>query len=268
MPEGGVDVWLAVYHHHSLPLGRHRFDSPVVAYILEMRPNDPFVMCREPFEAILCPDPTMQHPSPRVVPCGRPLPHPVVPYTHPSQSEIEHPVVGMFGFMTQGKQWDGLARAILDEFDTATLRLRLPIATYVPAGQDYIELIRRNITSLSSRLELEIEQQYCSQAELVEWCRGNTLNAFLYDRDMPGLSAVPDQAVAAGRPIAVSTNETFRHVHPYVHPYGQQTLRGCIEQSQIGVPLMQRDWADKEIQRALLRAVKIASPTLMLNTKI
>ena len=78
--------------------------------------------------------------------------------------------------------------------------------------------------------------------ELIEWCGHNTLNCFFYNRMQPGLSATTDQAISSGRPLAVSTNETFRHIHPYIRPYPFRTLKEAIELSQPEVLQMQRAW--------------------------
>src|SRR5262249_57082534 len=79
--------------------------------------------------------------------------------------------------------------------------------------------------------------------DLIRWCARNNLNAFLYERAMPGLAAATDQALSSGRPIAVSANDTFRHLHDYVKPYPFRSLKESIRLSGPEVARMQADWS-------------------------
>lgn len=85
--------------------------------------------------------------------------------------------------------------------------------------------------------------------QLINWCSQNTLNCFLYDRNMPGLAATTDQAIIAGRPIAISNNETFRHLLVYLPPYPESSLKQAIETSVQGVKKMQTDWSPENFAR-------------------
>ena len=94
-------------------------------------------------------------------------------------------------------------------------------------------------------VQVEITRDYMSKEELIEWCSQNTLNCFLYDRNMPGLSATTDQAISSGRPLAVSVNDTFRHVTTFIKAYPDRSLKESIAVSQPEVLQIQRAWAPK-----------------------
>jgi len=88
-----------------------------------------------------------------------------------------------------------------------------------------------------------------SKPELIQWCARNTLNCFLYDRSQTGLSATTDQAIVSGRPLAVSANETFRHLHEYLTPYPLRSLKESIAISGSEVAAMREAWAPRAFAR-------------------
>ena len=90
--------------------------------------------------------------------------------------------------------------------------------------------LKKQIRNVAHRgIEVQITEDYMSKQELVNWCSQNTMNVFLYDRDLPGLAATTDQCITSGRPLAVSDNETFRHVLEYVGPYPYWNLKKSLE---------------------------------------
>jgi hypothetical protein len=91
-------------------------------------------------------------------------------------------------------------------------------------------------------VQVIITNEFMTKEQLIEWCGQNTLNCFLYNRNQPGLSATTDQAISSGRPLVISNNETFRHIHRYIRPYPFQSLRDAIASSIPQVQQMQKDW--------------------------
>jgi hypothetical protein len=67
---------------------------------------------------------------------------------------------------------------------------------------------------------------------------------FPYYRDLPGLSAVTDQAVVAGRGMAITNCNTFRHLHKYIGYYPKETYLQLTETTVPGVKQMQEDWSN------------------------
>ncbi|MEO6583897.1 MAG: hypothetical protein ABIO05_06210, partial [Ferruginibacter sp.] len=51
-----------------------------------------------------------------------------------------------------------------------------------------------------------------------------------------------DQAIISGRPLAVSQNDTFRHILAYLQPYPAQSLKESIQNSLPKVMQMKEDW--------------------------
>jgi len=215
--------------------------------VLETLTNNPFVLCpAKDFDAYLAIDPTMNVTDKRVYAFPRPLEIPsfVTPYR-----ESSIPVIGSFGFATIGKGFELVVDAVNKEFDEAIVRINIPPSTY---GDDhYWKIHKRNYGEYLSELckkvaksgvEVIITNEFLTKDQLIEWCSQNTLNCFLYNRNMPGLSATTDQAISSGRPLAISANETFRHIQRYIKPYPFQSLKDAIASSVPQVKQMQKDW--------------------------
>lgn len=213
--------------------------------VLEVLPNNPFPMCpRTFFDGYLVLDPTLRHDDKRVFPFPRPLEmyEPQTTYASPSV-----PVIGSFGFGTKDKGFEQIVEAVSREFDEAVIRINIPHGTYVAHAKNYDEQLKQLMEACSARakkgIRLLFTHDYMTKQELVDWCSENTLNCFLYTRNMPGLAATTDQAVLAMRPLAVSQNETFRHITHYIQPYPKWSLRESIEKSMAGIVQMKRDWS-------------------------
>ena len=220
-----------------------------IAIVLEVAPNNPFarVSARD-FDAYLVLDPTIPRGPNQVYPFPRPLepPPPLSPL--PVQAR---PIIGSFGLPTSGKGFDKLVVAVNREFDQAVLRLNIPPGDYVSAAQS--QEIEATIAQLQRAakpgVEVIITRDFMTKPDLIRWCSGNTLNAFLYDRAMTGLAATTDQAISSGRPLAVSANETFRHVHAFLMPYPFRSLRESIERSGPEVGAMREAWSAASFAR-------------------
>ncbi|MEG3970455.1 methyltransferase domain-containing protein [Microcoleus sp. T2B6] len=215
--------------------------------VLETLTNNPFVLCpAEDFDAYLAIDPTMKVADKRVYAFPRPLEVPtlVTPYR-----ESSIPVIGTFGFATVGKGFELVVDAVNKEFKEAIVRINIPTSTY---GDPHMwKMYQRNYAEYLSELcnkvakngvQVIITNEFLTKDQLIEWCSQNTLNCFLYNRNQPGLSATTDQAISSGRPLAISANETFRHIHRYIKPYPFQSLRDAIASSVPQVQQMQKDW--------------------------
>jgi len=98
-------------------------------------------------------------------------------------------------------------------------------------------------------IQVIVTHEFMSKPALINWCAMNTLNCFLYDRDMPGLSATTDQAIVSGRPLSISDNPTFRHILQYLDPYPVRSLKESIVSSASGVRRMQEDWSPRNFAK-------------------
>lgn len=243
------DFYAFNYHHATMgwlnTKSVHQLPGLKIAFVLECSPNNPFVLCpSEDFDVYCALDPTMNIADERVYAFSRPLEIPVkIRSTTPYQnSEPCVPIIGSFGFATPGKGFELVIDAVNKEFDDAIIRINIPKGTYVKDvhWNLYKDLHRKKT---KKGIQIVVTQNYMSKEELIEWCGQNTLNCFLYDRNIPGLAATTDQAISSGRPLAVSENDTFRHIIQYIKPYPHRSLKESIAVSEAEVLRIQKDWA-------------------------
>jgi hypothetical protein len=221
-----------------------------ITFIFETLPNNPFPLCpSDAFDIYCAVDPTINVPDKRVYAFPRPL-------ESPYAGELVDPVIptiGTFGFATAGKGFEFVVDAVSNEFDEAIVRINIPTGTHIkssktifPAKQSYADFLsERCYSRAGDGIDVQITHDYLTKPDLIKWCSENTLNVFMYNRNQPGLSATTDQAIASGRPLAVSANATFRHLHTYLKPYPERSLKESIELSRPEVLRMQRDWTAK-----------------------
>ena len=212
-----------------------------VTMVLEILPNDPFVLCPDNhFDAYVVLDPTITHKNKKVFAFPRPLEK---IHFIPQHQPNEIPVIGTFGFATKGKGFQHVVEAVNKEFDKAIIKINIPFGNFVPDSENYASFLAKTcIEKAKPGIEVVVTHDYLSKEELIKWCAANTLNCFLYDRNMPGLAATTDQAIIANRPISISENDTFRHVIKYLPPYPKWSLKQSIEQSLESVQQMAKDW--------------------------
>jgi hypothetical protein len=233
---------------------RH-LSAPKITLVLEVLPNQPFFWCpADDFDAYCVLDPTMNVVDKRVYAMPRTLevPAAIAPYHEP-----EIPVIGSFGFATPGKGFETLVDAVNREFEQAIVRINIPKMIEVNENhawkfhkRDHTEYLRELCEKVAKPgVKVVVTQDFMTKDELIDWCAQNTLNCFLYSRFQPGLAATTDQAISSGRPLAVSTNQTFRHIHRYIQPYPLRGLRESIATSQPQVLQMQKDWHPANFSR-------------------
>lgn len=251
------DFYAFNYHPYTMPWmdfdAVRKLPGLKLTFVLEVLPNDPFALCPPDKFDVYCPlDPTVVHPSRDVYPFPRPL---EVASDLPVGEESEIPVIGSFGFATPGKGFELVVQAVNDEFDQAHVRINIPAGTF--ADDVCWKMFRRNYAEYLAELcqkvakpgvTVEVTHTFMDKKRLIDWCSRNTLNCFLYSRFQPGLSATTDQAITSGRPLAVSTNETFRHIHAYLTPYPYRSLRESILFSRPEVARMRANWTPARFQ--------------------
>ena len=162
-----------------------RLQGLTITFVLEVSPNNPFVLCPENDFDIYCAlDPTLKLDDKRVYIFPRPL------ETYDkldAYKELDIPVIGSFGFATPGKGFELLIDAVNREFEKAIVRINIPKSTF--ADDFYYKLERKNYAEYLSELcinvakkgiEVKITHEYMSKKQLINWCAQNTLNCFLY----------------------------------------------------------------------------------------
>lgn len=218
--------------------------------VLETLPNDPFILCpKDDFDVYCAIDPTMSIEDIRVYAFPRPL---EVPDQIASYTQTEIPIIGSFGFATPGKGFELVVDAVNREFNRAVVRINIPSSTYADDRTwlfykknyaNYLADLCRTVAKPG--IEVIVTNEFLTKQELINWCAGNTLNCFLYSRSQPGLAATTDQAISSGRPLAISGNPTFRHIHTYITPYPIRSLKQSILYSQLELEKIRQDWQPK-----------------------
>jgi hypothetical protein len=189
--------------------------------------------------------------------------HPIYGFCRPLENfilskniESPIPIIGSFGFATYGKEWHKIVEIVQDEFDEAIIKFNIPKATYVTENMHslLIQDMKSKISLILKKpnIKVEITHDLLTKSELIEWCSKNTINVFYYNREhihASGLSAVTDQAISSGRPLLITKDQTFRHIHPYIGYYPEVKLKDAITYSREGVLKMKNDWSSKNFMK-------------------
>ena len=241
------DFYIFNFHHATMSWlnleNVKKLPGLKMTFVLEVLDGNPFVYCpRGVFDVYLPVDPTFVSSDPSVIGISRPL-EDFQSVTSFDKQEI--PVIGSFGFGTPGKGFEFVVDAVNKEFDRAKVRINIPFGTFTKVhGEDLPYRLAKLCKGMAKPgIDVEVTHDFMSSKELISWCEQNTLNCFLYNRYIPGLSATTDQAIVAGRPLAVSIDPTFRHVHKYLKPFPKRSLRQSIELSLPEVLKMREDWS-------------------------
>ena len=230
----------------------------VITMILEVAPNAPFVMCpHRDFNLYCALDPTLKPKQNNVFSFPRPLEK--IDFDLPVIQNIV-PVIGSFGFATEGKGFHHVVEAVNKEFSEAIVKINIPYGDFVPNSKNNAIYLGNLCKQMAKPgIDVQITHDFMSKESLIKWCASNTLNCFLYDRNMQGLSATTDQAITAGRPLSVSDNDTFRHITAYLPPYPNYSLRESIEKSVPIVKQMIEDWQPLRFVQKFEEIIKILS---------
>ena len=175
--------------------------------------------------------------------------------------QYDIPKIFSFGFATTGKKWSKIVELVQNEYDNAFIHFNIPHGTHIPDSVHNEELrkIKTEIYSVIKKqgIAIKISSDNYSKDELIKLCSTKTINCFFYDRQhiySAGLSAVTDQAISSGRPLFITSDRTFRHIHKYINCYPTIGIKEAIEQTQEAVLKMKNDWSQKNF---LLKFEKI-----------
>lgn len=176
---------------------------------------------------------------------------------HNVNHDSNKPSIFSFGFATPGKDWHKIVELVQQDYDDADIHFNIPKGTYVPHHIHNSEMskIYDNCKKILTKpgIQLKITSDVFSKEELIKICSTKTINCFYYDRHKlgykSGLAAVTDQAISAGRPLFVTGDCTFRHIHKYIPHYPNISIKEAIEKTQEGVLAMKKEWSSANFTR-------------------
>jgi GT2 family glycosyltransferase/SAM-dependent methyltransferase len=179
--------------------------------------------------------------------------HPrVVVGDRPSTLPRDEFTVGSFGFGTPSKCFDHVVTLVKREFDKATIRFNIPAAAFGDPEGIEARKIAETCKQLvgGTGITLEVNHEFLSPQELVEFLGENTINVFCYTSNRGrGLSSAVDFAVASGRPFAVSDGTMFRHLRhlcPEVF-LSKNGIRGILEYGAEPANRLRSLWSDENL---------------------
>jgi hypothetical protein len=248
------------------------FNKLTFCIVTEVSLNTNYVIQTSPnfYSHYIVLDPTILE-TDRIHAFGRPLKNIII--KNKTSSPI--PIIGSFGFATVGKEWNKIIECVNNEFDEALIRFNIPKATYVPEAQHNIvihNIYNNGIKHITkSGIKLELTSFIFSEEELNNWLSENTINCFFYFRQhilSTGLSAVTDQAIVSERPLLVTNDNTFRHIHKYINYYPNIGIKEAIDQTVDGVHKMKQDWSSNNFLLKFETLLYQPKHVLFINHKI
>jgi hypothetical protein len=226
---------------------RH-FNKPVFCIVTEVSFSlDPLEIIPKYYTHYIVLDPTIQE-TDKLYSFGRPLEDFDSSNVDNKLINYDVPTIFSFGFATHGKEWHKIIELVQNEYDYADIHFNIPRGTYVYYHEDKIDGIIDLCKNAVKKegIHLTITHDNISKEEIIKICSTKTINCFFYNRQHispTGLAAVTDQAIASGRPLFITSDRTFRHLHKYIDCYPGITIKEAIEKTQEGVLKMKDDWS-------------------------
>jgi len=165
------------------------------------------------FDFYIAPDPTLLLRNPIVYKTGRLIP--AYQNNYPLSSK---PVIGSFGFATPQKGFEKIVQLVQKEFDEAVICFNIPFADFGNDrdGGKARELGKKCKDSIvKPGIEFVLTHDFLNTGAMLDFLAKNTVNIFLYEHDEAsgkGISSAVDNAMAVGRPVAISEAVMFRHL--------------------------------------------------------
>ncbi|HTB51452.1 MAG TPA: hypothetical protein VK718_01665 [Ferruginibacter sp.] len=266
----GYDFYFFNYHLVTMAWLETKFLKKelgfVITMVLEVAPDDAFVLCPEKDFTVYCAlDPSLQSKQKNLFAFPRPLTK--INFELPVITN-EIPVIGSFGFGTKGKGFQHVVEAVNKEFDKAIIRINIPYGDFIPESKKYAFYLGEVCKQKAKPgIEVRVTHDFMNREELIKWCNANTLNCFLYDRNMPGLSATTDQAIVTRQPMSVSNNDTFRHITAYLPPYPSFSLKDSIKKSSPLIKKMNDDWQSEKFTERFEEVLNIYTKDIAAGSK-
>jgi hypothetical protein len=229
-----------------------KFSKPTFCIVTEVSfSQNPISRSPDYFSHYIVLDPTINE-TKNIHAFCRPLEDFDLSNTDKTLIDYDIPQIFSFGFATYGKEWHKIVELVQNDYDKAFIHFNIPQGTHVPdfIHKEEINKIRVGINSVLTKpgIAIKITSDNYSKDELIKMCSTKTINCFFYDRQhiySAGLSAVTDQAISSGRPLFITNDCTFRHLHKYIDCYPNIGIKDAIEKTQAGVLAMKLDWTSE-----------------------
>lgn len=195
-----------------------------------------------------------------------PLPRPVLRFpTKPllDENKLTFGSFGLFsGQFKHEKKFEEIIYAANDSNKECIVRINLPRPNYTLTSIETIKEYGNWLKSLAkSNVDVRVTHDYMDREQLVGWLSEHNMNCFPYYRERPGLAAVADQAIAAGRAIMTTECNTFRHLHQYINHYPKESYMQLVNSTVDGVLKMRDLWSPDNFRiefNNMLREMRIA----------
>ena len=130
-------------------------------------------------------------------------------------ADSTRPIIGVNGY--GGAHANMVMAKVMEEFDTAIIRLHLPSAHYGDKDGRYARIFAEKCAVMADArcgIELHVNHEFMEQKDLLDWMSKNDLNLYLRPTDVAwhGVSAAMCAALAVKRAIATNRNPSFRHL--------------------------------------------------------
>lgn len=124
------------------------------------------------------------------------------------------PTIGSFGFAGDHKGFDDIVRKVNKEYDEAVINLHITNAYYGDADGSGQHRIINEIKSIPLKpgIKLNITTAFLTNEEILDFVYKNDIIILAY-KYVGDISGVPDYAISANTPIAVTSVGAFKHVY-------------------------------------------------------
>jgi hypothetical protein len=243
-----------------------QFNKPVFCIVTEVSfSSNPIDRTPNYFSHYIVLDPTIVE-TEKIHGFGRPIEDFDLSTVNAENINYDIPKIFSFGFATEGKEWHKIVEQVQNEYDKAFIHFNIPKGDYVPIyiHENEVKNIYKMCRNILKKPEIfiKITSDVLSKEELINLCSTKTIICFFYNRQhifSSGLSAVTDQAISSGRPLLVSSDCTFRHIHKYMPFYPNISIKEAIKENLSGVLQMKEEWSSKNF---LIKFEKILTASL------
>lgn len=248
------DFIIINWHPLTLPISTYKLsklNAILISVILEVLPGNCFVYAKEFwFDAHMVIDPTIKKEG-NIYPFPRPL---EIVSDLPKLLSYDKIVMGSFGFLNPRgvaldyKRYNEVIENA-NKIKNCLVRLNFPAGTFTGTPVSVLADYGKTLSKMANHsVEVQVTHNYMTKLELINWCAENTVNVFPYYRNLPGLSAVTDQAITANRPIIITDSIAFRHMRQYISHYPEQSYLELIKSTPKGVDKMRNEWTPEKFR--------------------